>query len=408
MGFRESLKIALQSLWANKMRSILTLVGVVIGVASVIMIVTMINGVNKYVATKVYGYGADVFTASQMPQVIMSSDEYLKYQKRKILRMDDYEAVRDECTDCTAVGAEVSKSGSVVSQHQSATNVSIRGWTTDMLTMYNFNIAEGRSFTPTESEHDAKVAVIGYDIVDNVLGIGDPIGKEIRVDGVPYRVIGVVERQGNTLGQSQDDFVGIPISTYQAVYGTDDSLTIYGKAGGLDEKLERASDQVRAILRAKRHDAPGQDDSFSIDTNASFVGLFKSFSQSFFGVAIGIATISLVIGGIVIMNIMLVSVTERTREIGVRKALGARRSDLMMQFLIESATMALVGGLIGVVGGIAIAKLITLIIGFPTTIALWSVLVSLLLATSVGIFFGVYPARKAAMLDPIVALRSEL
>ncbi|MGO8719165.1 MAG: ABC transporter permease [Acidobacteriaceae bacterium] len=408
MGFRESLKIALQSLWANKMRSILTLIGVVIGVASVIMIVTMINGVNKYVATKVYGYGADVFTASQMPQVILSSEQYLKYQKRKILRMEDYEAVEQQCTACTLVGAEISTSGSVVSQHQSATNVSIRGWTPDMLTMYNFNIAEGRSFTPTEAQHDAHVAVIGYDIMDNVLGIGDPIGKEIRVDGVPYTVIGVVERQGTTLGQSQDNFVGIPISTYQAVYGSNDSVTIYGKAGGVGERLELASDQMRAILRAQRHDAPGQDDSFSIDTNASFVGLFKSFTQSFFGVAIGIATISLVIGGIVIMNIMLVSVTERTREIGIRKALGARRSDVMMQFLIEAATMALTGGLIGVVGGIAIAKLITAIIGFPTTIALWSVLVSLLLATSVGIFFGVYPAHKAAMLDPIDALRSEL
>jgi putative ABC transport system permease protein len=408
MGFRESVKIALQSLWANKMRSILTLIGVVIGVASVIMIVTMINGVNNYVATKVYGYGADVFTASQVPQVIMSAEEYLKYSKRKILRMEDYEAVAEQCTSCVLTGAEISSAGDVVSQHQSAKGVSIHGWTTDMLTMYNYNIAEGRSFTPTEMQHDAHVAVIGYDIVDNVLGIGDPIGKEIRVDGIPYTVIGVVERQGNTLGQSQDNFVGMPISTYQAVYGTNDSVTIYGKAGGLGEKLELASDQMRTILRARRHDAVGKDDSFSVDTNASFVGLFKSFSQSFFGVAIGIATISLVIGGIVIMNIMLVSVTERTREIGVRKALGARRSDVMMQFLIESATMALAGGMIGVVGGITIAKLITVIIGFPTTIALWSVLVSLLLATSVGIFFGVYPAHKAAMLDPIVALRSEL
>ena len=364
MELREAFKIALQSLWANKMRSILTLLGVVIGVSSVIMIVTMINGANKYVATKVYGYGADVFTASQMPNVILSGADYLKFSKRKILKLADYDAVKEQCTACKLVGAEMSQTGNVVSNHQSATGVNVQGWTPDMLAMYNYNLAMGRMFTEAEAQHDAHVVVIGYDIVDNVLSKGNPLGKEIRVDGVPFTVIGVVERQGKTLGQSQDNFVSMPIGTYQAIYGANKSITIYGKAGGVGDRLEYAADQMRAILRARRHDAAGQPDSFSLDTNQSFVGLFKSFSQSFFGVAIGISTISLVIGGIVIMNIMLVSVTERTREIGVRKALGARRSDLMLQFLIESGTMALVGGMIGGAGGILIAKLITFIIGF--------------------------------------------
>jgi putative ABC transport system permease protein len=322
--------------------------------------------------------------------------------------MDDYAAVSELCTACVDTGAMLDSTGSVVRGDKSATGVDILGWTWTMPAMYNRDVALGRVFTPSEQEHNAHVAFVGQDIVDNILAPGDPIGQQIRVDGQPYTVIGTAEPQGKTLGQSQDNFVGIPITTYMATHGSHQSITIYARGDGVGPPLDRAVDQVRVILRSRRHDATGAPDSFSLDTNASFMGLWQSFSSSFAIVAVGIAAISLIVGGIVIMNIMLVSVTERTREIGVRKALGARRSDLMLQFLIESATMALVGGVIGVIGGILVAKTVTLLVGFPTVIALWSVVVGLLVAVSVGVFFGVYPARKAAMLDPIVALRSEL
>jgi putative ABC transport system permease protein len=261
---------------------------------------------------------------------------------------------------------------------------------------------------PIDEEHNSKVAIIGPDIVDNQMGSIDPIGKEIRVDGTQYTVIGVGERKGKTLGQSQDDWVAVPLTTFLNAYGSSPSLTIYARANGVGDPLELAVGEVRTILRSHRHDLPGAEDSFSTDTNSTFVGIWQSISSSFSAVFVSLAAISLVVGGIVIMNIMLVSVTERTREIGVRKALGARRGDVLLQFLIESATMSFVGGLIGVLAGVVFAKTITLLIGFPSDIELWSVALGLFMATAVGIFFGVYPARKASLLDPIVALRSEL
>ncbi|HEV2274683.1 MAG TPA: ABC transporter permease [Acidobacteriaceae bacterium] len=408
MGFLEGIKIALQSLWANKLRSFLTLLGVMIGVAAVIMVITLVNGANKFVATKVYGYGADVFTASKQPAVVFSDAEYTKYQKRKDLKIDDYRDVAAKCLHCAATGAMANVTGKVVYENHSSTDTDIRGWTWSMPPIYNMNIERGRGFVPIDDERHSHVAIIGADIVDNQMGGEDPIGKEIRVDGEHYRVIGVGERKGKTLGQSQDNWVAVPLTTFLNEYGSNRSLTIYGKANGVGDPLELASGEMRTILRGRRHDAPGAEDSFSIDTNATFVGIWQSISSSFSAVFISLAAISLVIGGIVIMNIMLVSVTERTREIGVRKALGARRRDLMLQFLIESATMALIGGLIGVLGGVAFAKIITLVVGFPSDIQAWPVLLGLLMATAVGVFFGVYPARKAAMLDPIVALRSEI
>jgi putative ABC transport system permease protein len=408
MAFREAIRIALQSLWANKLRSVLTLIGMVIGVASVIMVMTLVAGVNKFVATKIYGYGADVFTASKQPAVVFSDAEYMKYQKRKDLKYDAYEAIAERCAACASTGAMANSTGSVVYGTHSATDIDIRGWTSDMPAIYDINIERGRAFTPGEEARRLHIARIGPDIVDNQMGGEDPLGKVIRVDGEQYTVIGVGERKGKTLGQSQDNWVAVPLTTFLDTHGFNRSLTLYARANGVGDPLELASDQVRVILRSLRHDAPGAEDSFSVDTNQTFVGIWQSISSSFFAVFISLAAISLVVGGIVIMNIMLVSVTERTREIGVRKALGARRSDVMSQFLIESATMSFVGGIGGVLSGIIMAKLITLIVGFPSDIKIWSVILGLGVATSVGIFFGVYPARKAATLDPIVALRAEL
>jgi putative ABC transport system permease protein len=408
MPLIEAFRLALQSLWGNKMRSILTLIGVVMGVASVIMVITLVNGANRYVSTKLSGYGADVFTVTKMSSVIFTPEEYFKYQKRKILRIDDYYALRDGCTDCSEVGALLNKETNVVANGKSSNNTGVRGYTWTMLSLNNVDIAIGRGFTPADEDHATKNVIVGYDIVDNLLPEGDPVGREIRVDGVPYTIIGVGDRQGKTLGQSQDNWVAIPITTYQQIYGYNDSVDIYLRANGNAEVMERAKDQARVLMRTRRHNAPGTPDDFEIETNDTFLDIWKQISSLFASVVLGLASIALVVGGVVIMNIMLVSVTERTREIGVRKALGAKQRDVLLQFLIESASLALVGGALGVLGGVLVGKLITIVVGFPTAVPIWAIFLGLFLATAVGIFFGVYPASKAAKLDPVQALRAEM
>jgi len=407
MNIAESIRIALHSLWANKLRSVLTLLGVVIGVAAVIAVVTFVNGINGYVANRIFRLGADVFIVSKA-SVIRNIDEWMAAQKRKDISLDDYQAVAESCRHCAAVGATYNGGGKIKYAEQSANDVNIRGWTASMAIIMDYDLVAGRMLNDTDIDRASNVAVIGNDIAENVLTGADPIGKEIRVDGKPYTVIGLGKKEGKTLGQSQDNYVIIPVTTFVHQYGKKRSARIFAKSQGIGETLESAVDEARAIMRARRHVLPGQPDDFSADTNETFLGIWSNLSGTFFIAMIAIASISLVVGGIVIMNIMLVSVTERTREIGIRKAMGARRADVMRQFLIESATMALMGGLIGILTGTLFAKGVTLLIGMPSQIEIWSILAGVAVSTSVGIFFGVYPAKRAAQLDPIAALRSEL
>ncbi len=407
MSFGEAAKIAMASLWAHKLRTVLTLLGVVIGVTSVIAVVSLIGGLNAYVADKVFNLGADVFLVSRGPLVTLNVDDYMKTQKRRKLKMDDYEFVRDNCKSCTAIGAELTHGNSKVQYGTDyIENTNVMGWTEEMPDLENYDLDSGRHINLTDVEHRSPVCTVGYDIQDKLFPGVDAIGREIRVDTSLCQIIGVGKKLGTVFGASRDNWVEVPITTFQKTYGSDNSLTIWGKGQGVDT-MQQSMDEVRSLLRGKRHLAYNTADDFEIETNDSFLSIWSSISGSFFVITVAIASISLVVGGIVIMNIMLVSVTERTREIGLRKSLGARQKDIRLQFLIESSMIAAFGGLCGVILGIIFAKILTATTALPSAVEPWSVLMGMIVATSVGVFFGVYPASKAAQLDPVVALRSE-
>ncbi|HEX5000079.1 MAG TPA: ABC transporter permease [Terriglobia bacterium] len=406
MNFREAIVIALRSLRENRLRSFLTLLGVVIGVMTVVTVVSFISGLNVYVSEKIFTLGPDVFVISRTPLVTVSFEDWVESQKRRNLDMADADAIRQACRDCVSVGVTSNATTIVKRGREYLEDSQIQGNTHDVMDILGTTIESGRGLSAHDVSHSRQVAVIGADVAETLFPFVDPLGKELTVNDRPFEIIGVGEKQGAVIGQSRDNWVVIPITVFNKMWGSRRSVRIYAKADGTG-RLEAAEDEARQILRARRHVAYQDEDDFEIDTNANFLALWANISQTFFAVTVAIASISLVVGGIVVMNIMLVSVTERTREIGVRKAIGARRQDILIQFLIESATLSLVGGVIGILFGITVAVTVSRATSMPASIQWWAIALAIVVSTGVGLFFGIYPATRAARMDPITALRHE-
>ncbi|PWT94292.1 MAG: ABC transporter permease [Blastocatellia bacterium] len=408
----EAFKVALASLRQNKLRTSLTLMGIVVGVTAVIAVVTIIKGLDKTVAQTFSSQGSTVFTISKNPQIIKSREEFVKFNRRKDVTYDDADAITRLCTSCWRVGIAANAVETVKYADQKAENVRVRGvQPTTMFDIDGVTIDAGRIWTEGEGGSGREICVVGPDILKNLFNGASPdraIGQEIKIAGRPYQIIGVLEPLGSILGFSRDNVVYIPYSTYQKIYGARRSLIVFIQVPAA-EQLEAAEDQVRTVMHNRRGRTPDNpdDEGFALETQDVFLNLYGAATSNIYIVTIGVAAVSLVVGGIVVMNIMLVSVTERTKEIGIRKAIGARRKDILTQFLIEAVTVTAIGGAIGVGTGFGLAYVISALIGFPLLISVASAVLGVGVSSVVGIVSGLWPAWRAAKLDPIEALRAE-
>lgn len=409
----EAFLVATSSLRANKLRTSLTLMGIVVGVTAVIAVVTIIKGLDKTVAQTFSSQGSTVFTISKNPQIIKSREEFIKFNKRKDVTHEDAEAIARLCSACWRVGVAANAVETVKHADQKAENVRVRGVTP--ITMFDIDgvtIDAGRIWTEGESQSGREICVVGADLLKNLFGgaaADRAVGQEIRIAGRPYTIIGVLEPLGSILGFSRDNVIYVPYSTYQRVFGARRSLVVFIQVPTAED-LEAAEDQVRTVMRTRRGRTFGSDDDdegFALETQDVFLNLYSSATSNIYLVTIGVAAISLVVGGIVVMNIMLVSVTERTKEIGIRKAIGARRKDILTQFLIEAVTVTALGGMLGVITGFGLAYIISALIGFPLLISVASAVLGVGVSSIVGIISGLWPAWRAARLHPIEALRAE-
>ncbi|MGC2323270.1 MAG: ABC transporter permease [Terriglobales bacterium] len=400
------LRQSVAALRAHKLRATLTIVGLMMGVATLITVMTIVQGANAYVENKIANLGTDVFQIAKTPFVVTDFDQVVKSLRFKRIEWDDVRAVSDRCQACQMVGASATTSVHVRYRDKELQDINLFGHTANMADIDTRTLDLGRYFSESEDQQMSSVCIIGQTLVDEFFGGTNPIGQVVRVNNQEFRVIGTMERIGSVLGQEQDNFMIVPLRVYLHLMGTRSSLTINVKTAG-GRAFEQAMDQARLAVRARRHLQPGQDDDFFLGTKESYISLWRSISGAFFAVFVMVSSISAVVGGIVIMNVMLVSVTERTKEIGVRRALGATERDIRRQFLMESVLQCILGGAAGIVGGFVVALALRQFTSFPASVQTWVAVLGLVLSSVIGLFFGIYPAMRAARLDPVVALRAE-
>ncbi len=402
---REAFWIALEALRTHKLRSFLTLLGVVIATTTLIVVMSVINGMNLYIADHVANLGVNTFIVSRYKWA-QGYESYLKARRRnRPIRIEDYKFLKENVQGYKAIGATAGYNGRTARYGgQVVYDLALTGVTPSMIDIGQQKVNYGRYITESDYLHSAPVCFIGQDLVDKFFPNVDPLGKEVRVGDRSFRVVGVAEKIGTTFGQSQDNFVQIPLTTFQRLFFARPQLNVSVQAWSAAQIIP-LEDEVTSLMRVRRHLRYNEDDTFGVNASDTIMSLWERLTSSIFAVTIGVVAVFMVVGGIVIMNIMLASVTERTHEIGIRKSLGARRRDILTQFIIESAVMAGAGGLIGIVLSLLISMIVQRY--FTSSVPLSAVLVGLGLSAFVGLFFGIYPASKAAKLDPIEALRAE-